>query len=212
MNSKSLKNPYRPIKNITLGLSVHRPEMIPYISECMHRHDAIFLEEPPTAGFEEMLTGSLAVDDYLEPIDVEYPDFSRTMCYLLRELKTEGKAIFQVLFLDKAALKILGQKRHLYGPGDQLTLLYVFHPTISQPKREAVLAARSFIYAKLITKKELIGDLSTLPHLRDELACIQITDRLSLDDCRRLFPSVRRVDTKKAHQIVSEYQSGNQST
>ncbi len=80
---------------MTLGLSLHRPEMIPLIAERMRRHDAIFLEEPPATGFELMLAGALAVDDYLRPLDVEYPAFSRNMCYLLRELKADGKRYFK---------------------------------------------------------------------------------------------------------------------
>jgi len=332
MTGMSLKNQPMFIRNITLGLSVHRPEMMPYISECMRRHAAIFLEEPPAAGFQEMLTGKRAVDDYLGPIDVEYPDFSRKMCCLLRKLKADGKAIFQVepylevllriheffaaghgpddlqknsiqypvylaernatgallsyyqtamtesfdktleavklfarldaarlrlrdslraqalaplvekfptayieagvihyplwrllrrqlsaperlrmFFLADAPLKILGNKRRLYGPGDQLTLLYLFHPNTAQPERETVLAARSLIYAKLIAKQERMDALHTLPHLRDELMCVQITSRLSPEDCRRLFPLIRRVDTEEAHKILAEYRLSNRS-
>ena len=81
---------------ITLGLSVHRPEMIPIMAGLMKEHEAVFLEEPPAEGFEEMLAGTLSVDDYLWPMDVEYPLFSRAMCQRLRELKAEGKQIFQV--------------------------------------------------------------------------------------------------------------------
>jgi hypothetical protein len=81
---------------VTLGLSLHRPEMIPLISNWMLRHEAIFLEEPPDPDFEQMLSGSLAVDDYLSLLDVEYPTFSQQMCKLLRELKAKGKHIFQV--------------------------------------------------------------------------------------------------------------------
>ena len=83
-------------QNITLGLLVHRPEMIPLIADRMRCHDAIFLEEPPADGSEPMLTRALAVDDYLRPLDVEYPAFSRDMCHLLWELHAEGKKIFQV--------------------------------------------------------------------------------------------------------------------
>jgi hypothetical protein len=313
-------------QEITLGLSVHRPEMIPFIADRMRRHDAIFLEEPPDTGFQQMLDGTLDVDDYLMQLDLEYPAFSRGICYLVRELKTKGKEVFQVepyleillgiqeffsdghrpgelcknsiqypvylaernatgalltyyqtsmtasfektldavrqfarldaarfrlrdflraqalaplvkqyrsayieagvihyplwrllwrqfpasnrpqvVYLADTALKTVGRKGHLYGPGDQLTLLYAFHPTLKQPEREAVLAARSLIYSKLIAKEELTNDLSALPHLHDELACIQIVRRLSLDDCRRLFPMVRRAGTSQAHQIVAEY-------
>ena len=73
-------------QKITLGLSVHRPEMIPYMADWMRRHDAIFLEEPPAAGFAQMLTGEFAVNDYLRELDVEYPAFSRNLCYLLKAI------------------------------------------------------------------------------------------------------------------------------
>lgn len=318
------------VQAVTLGLSVHRTEMIPFIADWMRRHDAVILEEPPAKGFEQMLAGELAVDDYLRQLDVEYPVFSRKMCYLLQKLRAQGTEIFQVepyieillgiheffaeghrpselrktsvqypvylaernatgalltyyhtaltgsfedtleaikqfarldavrfrlrdslraqaleplvkkypsvyveagvihyplwrllrrqvlpanrvkvIFLADTALKTLGEKGHLYGPGDQLTLLYVFHPNLRQPARETILAARSLIYSKLITKEELTDGLSPLPHLRDELACIHVVGRLSLDDCRRLFPLVRRVGTTQAQQIVADYLAGS---
>jgi hypothetical protein len=84
------------MQKITLGLSVHRPEMIPLIAAGMRRHEAIFLEEPPVAGLKQMLEGKLGVAEYLGPLDVEFPAFSRDMCRLLRELKEEGKTIFQI--------------------------------------------------------------------------------------------------------------------
>ena len=56
---------------VTLGLSMHRPEMTPLVSDHMRRHEAIFLEEPPDAGFEPMLAGRLAVDNYLMQLDAD---------------------------------------------------------------------------------------------------------------------------------------------
>jgi hypothetical protein len=314
------------MQQATLGFSVHRPEMIPLISDLMQRHDALFLEEPPTADFRQMLQGLVPVDDYLIPLDVEYPEFSLRMCRLLRELHRKGKKIFQVepfiesllaiheffaeghgpgelnkdslqhpvylaernataallayyrtvmyesfdktiaaikqfarmdaarfrlrdslraqelatligkysasyveagvihyplwrllrqqvssqirvrpVFLADAALKTMKEKGHLYGPGDQLTLLYMFHPNITTTMREQVLAARSIIYSKIIVKKELTEEGSTFPHLRDELACIRATGQLTLADCRRLFPLIRRAKSSDARQIVAEY-------
>jgi hypothetical protein len=311
---------------ITLGLSVHRPEMIPLIADRMRRHEAIFLEEPPADGFESMLAGALAVDDYLRPLDVEYPAFSRDMCYLLRNLQAKGKKIFQVepfleillgihqffaeghgpaelnkdsvqypvylaernatkalleyyqtamtgsfedtigavkqfarmdaarfrlrdslraqelnlnvgkfsssyveagvihyplwrllrkqtlqpkkvqiMHLADEALKTMGDKGHLYGPGDQLTLLYVFHPGLATTRRETLLAARSIIFSKINEKEELTDDISRFPHLRDELACIRATQQLDLDDCRRIFPLVRRAKSPDARQLVARH-------
>jgi hypothetical protein len=84
------------MQQVSVGLCLHRPEMIPLISEAMRRHHAVFLEEPPAPGFDQMIRGELSIDDYLLPIDVEYPLFSRKMCELLQDLYAEGKAILQV--------------------------------------------------------------------------------------------------------------------
>ena len=314
------------MQQITLGLSVHRPEMMPLIFDRMRRHDAIFLEEPPDSEFEQMLAENLSVDDYLLQLDTEFPDFSKKMGYLLRQLKAEGKHIFQVepfleillsiheffaeghhpeelqkksaqypvylaernatqallayyqtvvngsfdetiaaiikfarmdavrfclrdslraqeiasmvgqyassyveagvmhyplvrllrhrlfekvqinaIFEADDALKSFGQKGHLYGPGDRLTLLYVYHPGINNTPGEKLLAARSIIYSKIVKKEERTDDLNTFPHLRDELDCIRITKQLSIEDCRRLFPLVRRAKSSEAREIVTGY-------
>ena len=70
--------------------------MISLMERAMRKHQAIFLEEPADSNFDQMLSGALPVEYYLKGLDVEYPEFSRNMCYLLRDLKQTGKAIFQV--------------------------------------------------------------------------------------------------------------------
>jgi hypothetical protein len=86
-----------------------------------------------------------------------------------------------------------------------LTLLYIFHPTISQPGWEKLLAARSMIYSKILEKEELDENSGTFPHLRDELACIQAVRRLSFDDCRELFPHIRRTGTTQARKTLTSF-------
>lgn len=49
------------MEQITLGLSVHRPEMIPSMTQRMRRHDAIVLEELASPGFGKMLSGSMSI-------------------------------------------------------------------------------------------------------------------------------------------------------
>ena len=316
------------MNSVTLGLSIHRPEMIPYITEEMKRHDAIFLEEPPSANFRRMLYGSIPVESYLMELDIEYPVFSKDMCYLLRELYEQGKKIFQTepylealvsiheffaeghsrnelsensllypvyiaernatgalmayyqaamtasfdksleavlrfarmdarrfrmrdslrvqelapllkkypsgyieagqmhypiyrllrkqitrsvpiqtVFLADAALKNIGESGHLYGPGDQLTLLYIFHPDMVETMREKLLAARSMVYSKIIHKDEITDGNNRLPHLSDEIKCIRSVNQLSVNDCRQLFQRVRRSTSHSARQIVTEYLS-----
>jgi len=84
------------MKPITIGFSIHRSEVIDLTADLMRRHDVIFLEEPPASGLQEMLQGALSIDDYLMSAEVEYPEFSRRMYRLLRELYQDGKKIIQV--------------------------------------------------------------------------------------------------------------------
>jgi hypothetical protein len=106
------------MQQVTIGLSVHRPEMMPLISDLMQRHDALFLEEPPAGNFRQMLQGSVSVDDYLMSLDVEYPEFSQRMCCLLRELHAKGKKIFQVEPFIESLLAIHDFFTKGYEPGE----------------------------------------------------------------------------------------------
>ena len=81
---------------VTIGFSLHRPEMVPLMAGYMRKHDALFLEEPPTVEFERMLSGSIPLDEYVMMVDSEYPQFTKLMCAALREFKSSGKDIFQV--------------------------------------------------------------------------------------------------------------------
>jgi hypothetical protein len=310
---------------VTIGFSLHRPEMVPLMAGYMRKHDALFLEEPPTVEFERMLSGSIPLDEYVMMVDSEYPQFTKLMCAALREFKSSGKDIFQVepylenllalhdffadggrpdelnkntlmylvylaekkstgallqyyqtaasrsfemtvdavkrfarsdaarfrlrdglraralcalidnfnssfveagmmhyplkrlmsqqasrptlvqsIFPANEIVKNLCQKGHLYGPGDQLTLLYIFHPEITAADRETLLAARALIYSKIVAKEEFKTDITAYPHLQDELLCIEVTRGLSVNDCRRLFALIRGVDTFNARRIVAE--------
>jgi hypothetical protein len=84
------------MKRITIGFSIHRPEIVPMTADLMQRHEVIFLEEPPAPGLQGMLQDTLSIDDYLLPAEVEYPEFSRRMCRLMRQLYQNGKQIIQV--------------------------------------------------------------------------------------------------------------------
>jgi hypothetical protein len=53
--------------------------------------------------------------------------------------------------------------------------------------------------------KKINGNPGAFPHLRDELACTATVRRLSLDDCRRLFPLIRTASNMGARQRVASY-------
>jgi hypothetical protein len=314
------------MKQITIGFSIHRPEIVDMTADLMNGHKAIFLEEPPQTGFWRMLEGALSVEDYLMPVDVEYPLFSRRMCQLMRQLYAKGTKIYQVepflehlinvhdffsqghrpedlkpntrqhqvynaereatkalltyyetvvsrsfdaaiaavirfartdaarfrlrdtlraqalaadlrrftsayieagsihyglyrqlkrhlpkgaqvkpVFIAHKALQTLGERGHLYGPGDQLTLRYILHPNSKDTPLEEVLAARALVYAKLVEKEELSTDLETFPHVRNEFDCIQSVQQLTLEDCKRLFPLIRRSKSVNVRPAVEDY-------
>ena len=127
---------------------------------------------------------------------------------LLLQQLTEPERL-QTVFLADASLKRLNMRGRLYGPGDQLTLLYVFHPELKWPGREMLLAARALVYNKLIAKGER-GDSESLPHLRDENACIQLVGKLSLDDCGRLYYQIRKLGRQEAIGIVRKQVSNTE--
>lgn len=81
----------------------------------------------------------------------------------------------------------------------------MFHPAREALARDQLLAARAMVYSKILEKQEISGDPGAFPHLRDELACTATVRRLSLDDCRRLFPLIRTATSLEARQRVAAY-------
>lgn len=314
------------MKHINVGFSIHRPEMVAKTAELMERHEAIFLEEPPEKDFEKMLSGAISVADYLMPLDLEYPEFSRQMCELEKQLHAEGRKLIQVepfyqallsihdffarghtpddlkpnslqyyvfiserratgallnfyktaaagsfdavvdavrqfaradaarfrlrdslraqdiarqadpyasiyveagiihfflwrelrkllshshrvkpVFLDRLVAKEAGPRQHLYSPGDQLTMFYIFHPRKAEVEHETLLAARSIIYSKIIHKEEHTENGKAFFHITDEKACIRMVKKLSLNDCRRLYGFIRQVRAIEARRIVENF-------
>ena len=77
-------------RTVTVSLANHRPETAAAAYALMAGHDAIFLEEPPSDALAQMLSGRLAIKDYVLTIDTEYPEFSREMARYLRRLGGDG--------------------------------------------------------------------------------------------------------------------------
>jgi len=127
-------------------------------------------------------------------------------CALWRELKRRlsDQVRLKRVFLMAPIVKPLLGKRQALGPGDILTLLYMFHPNI-QGKRIDLLAARSLVFIKLLEKKEMTEEDGRYPHIRNEVETIQKVGNLSFDDCKTLFPKIRLVKTEKARSIMEAY-------
>jgi hypothetical protein len=141
---------------------------------------------------------------YIEAGQIHFP--------LFRELKRrlpDGYPL-SVRFLMADVVKGMGRRRHLYGPGDRLTLLCRFHPERGFAE-EDLLAGRALVYSKLIAKEEITHTRDPYPHTRDELRVDAVVRRLDLEDCRRLFPRICRASTAGARETVRRFLDARQA-
>ncbi|WP_291321359.1 hypothetical protein [Desulfonatronospira sp.] len=90
------ENKFNPGCRICLGYTSYRLETLPFVREKMQSYQCIVLEEPPTPGFQEMLRGEMAVQDYLMLTEFGFPGFAHSQCKLLQEMHARGKEILQV--------------------------------------------------------------------------------------------------------------------
>lgn len=110
----------------------------------------------------------------------------------------------KTLYLLAAKAKEQGRRFLPFGPGDSLTLAYIFRRPLA-PEEEDLLAARSLIYIKLLSKDEAPEHQTATPHLNEELTFNLINRRLSYQDCGRLYPLVRSATPKQAQKIVHRF-------
>lgn len=126
--------------------------------------------------------------------------------FLVRSLKRRlaGKAKVRPVFLLAARSRaIMGRPRPL-GPGDLLTLNFIFGKAMSPPAA-ALLAAQSLIHIQLLSKEELLPGAEAAPHLADEARAWQLSTSLSYQDCQSLYPRVRRLSPAAAVAAVEAY-------
>jgi hypothetical protein len=129
--------------------------------------------------------------------------------YMFRTLASllAGRARLKPEFVFAArSLAALGRPRPT-GPGDLLTLHHIFRSDLS-PEKENLLAARSLIHIKMLTKTEMAPGADPTPHLTDEIQASRLTGRLSLEDCATLYPQVRKATPEEAVAVVSAYVAG----
>jgi hypothetical protein len=127
---------------------------------------------------------------------------------LHRRLNGNGKVKSRFLLAGEARRR--SRRPRVFGPGDDLTLHHLFHRPLP-PAKETLLAARSLIYIKLLSKDEILTDASPLPHLDEELHLSALMTRLSYQDCELLYPRLKRADPPQARQVVYGYLSEKNS-
>ncbi|MDJ0809828.1 MAG: hypothetical protein QNJ01_06985 [Desulfobacterales bacterium] len=112
----------------------------------------------------------------------------RLLRCLRRRLPKE--AVIRPRFLLRDVYRAAGQQSHLYGPGDRLTLAFIFDRPPA-PHRQKLLAARSLVYNRLIVKDEIAPGDDPFPDAAEEIRVIGLVDRLALPECRRLYERLR---------------------
>ncbi|NPB10044.1 MAG: hypothetical protein GXO17_06780 [Thermodesulfobacteria bacterium] len=81
---------------LTVGLTPHRLEFLPETIRLMEGHEVIVLEEPPEAGFREMLRGELEIERYVEESEAGFPEYAKAACREFQRLYARGKTFCQI--------------------------------------------------------------------------------------------------------------------
>lgn len=175
---------------ITIGFSVHRPEIVPITEKIMEQHAVIFLEEPPDAYFTGMLDGRLEVEKYLMPMDLEYPEFSRAMCRLERRLHKKGKILVQTDPFVEALLVIHdsfaeGNRPEDLEKGSMLhyvymaerdatrALLHFYKTSVAGTFAETIMAIRQFARADAVrlALRDSLRAQDIVRHIKNSRPC-----------------------------------------
>lgn len=128
---------------------------------------------------------------------------------LRRSLNGRGKV--RPRFLLGAVARQRSPHPRIFGPGDELTFAYLFHRPIG-PETERLLAARSLIYIKLLSKDEIPESPSATPHLDEELHLSALMCHLAYDDCEQLYPLLKQASPRQAEELVSQFLKRKEST
>lgn len=126
---------------------------------------------------------------------------------LLKKLLAKGLAkewCLRVDDIDRQTMNMLHLDGNIFSPGDALTLDYIFGRTVSRKKWQ-LYCARALVYSKIITTDEISGAEGEFPHTRNEIDAIAAVNRLSLDECRALFQSIRSISSIEAADLTARY-------
>lgn len=124
------------------------------------------------------------------------------LCHLLHKRIPSGWTL-KPIFVELSGLKQLGISSGLFGPGDKLTVHYLFGRTL--PSEIAhLLCARTLIFMKIVNKEEYSDTSTPFPHLADEARAAALVNHLSFEQCRKLFFEIRDQSVNAAIAMVRE--------
>jgi hypothetical protein len=111
--------------------------------------------------------------------------------------------IVPLYLMDRVVRQFGGRQRGL-GPGDLLTLIYVFRPAY-QGDRADLLAARNLIHVKILKKSEMEDEDQPFPHTWDQVESNRLVEGLTYRECRILFMEIRQLATDEARERIHAY-------
>jgi hypothetical protein len=153
---------------------------------------------------DEMRARILAVEaNNTEKLYVEAGYIHLALPRHLRKLVRPARQM-RIIFLLRRETEQRIKLKQVLGPGDLLTLLFMFHPNWNEPLAD-LLAARSLIFVKLLNKDELEPQEESYPHLEDEVTAYLLTKHLTWDDCRQLWHAVKSRSPEEAKDVVKTY-------
>ncbi|WP_045220605.1 hypothetical protein [Desulfonatronum thioautotrophicum] len=94
------------------------------------------------------------------------------------------------------------------GPGDLLTLHFIFHPDADHGRAD-LLAARSLIAIRLVNKEELVPGPNRYPQSEDDATVNNLVKCLDYERCRSLYERIHRAPRatalRYARQMLSSH-------
>lgn len=108
------------------------------------------------------------------------------------------------VFTELTGLRTLGLRSGLFGPGDKLTVHYLFNRALPE-ETASLLCSRTLIFMKIVQKEEISDRQSLFPHLQNEARAAALANSLSQDQCRELFWRVRDLSEEAALEMVSRH-------
>lgn len=84
------------MREIIVGLSHHRLEVLPHLRKYLEKADLVILEEPEEEGFEEYLKGKRELEDLIKEEELGFPEYTKELWKTLQEFYLKGKRILQI--------------------------------------------------------------------------------------------------------------------
>ncbi len=122
----------------------------------------------------------------------------------LLQKKLSAELNLRTFSVEELILEKLALRGSLFSPGDELTIAYLNNEEVSTDQQD-LLAARSLVYAKIVTKEEIRESDIDYPHTRNEFEVIQLVNTLNIADCRHLFFNIHKLKTRYALQKVKKF-------